>query len=118
MFICYVSIKTEINDKERKNLCFYKRSTAFGANILNSLSMPPRKLAFVLEEEPRAHAVFLPSKNLSAVRAQVSSKRGKARLTGVSREAEGSSVSPGPQGDSRGSAGLRRVDFRPELPGF
>lgn len=51
IFTCYFSMKTETNDREKKNLCFYERSTAFGANTLNPLSLQPRKHAFVTEEE-------------------------------------------------------------------
>lgn len=118
MFVYYFSTKTKIND--RKNWCFYEQSTAIGANILNSLPLPPRKLVFVIEEEPCAHAAFLLSRNGSAVSLQVSGRRRES----MSHWGEQKSCRREAAWELDlevfhwGSTGLNRVSSGPELPGL
>lgn len=112
IFTCYFSIKTETNIRQKKNLCFYEQSTAFGANTLNPRSLQPRKRTLVWE---RSRA-----QDGSAASASVPSERRESSPPwhrGVAGWTERSVESPS-WGVLLRPVGLRGADSRPEFPGF
>lgn len=49
MNIYHFPIKIETNHTERNHLCFYEQSTAFGANIVNSVPATKESSIIVME---------------------------------------------------------------------